>query len=478
MKKAIFFLILSIVISAPILSPASEASSPDPRSMTFPELKFEIPKAERIVLDCGMPVYLLRNNELSVINITAMIHTGYIYDPPGKAGVAEVTATLMRSGGAGGSSPDQVDSSLEFMASSVESGMQSDMGTVTLSSLARNFQKTLEIFSDILLRPTFDPQRMELVRKRFVEKVRRENDDPQELADRELEKAIYARHPLGNAPTISSVSAISREDAISFHNRFYHPRNMILAVSGDFDRAEMIKRLNEVFGSSKENREGKPADIPQPVFREAPQIVFAKKETSQSVIRMGHLGITMRDPDLYAVRLLDYMLGGSFTSRLMMEIRTNQGLAYNVESHFSVGREFPGTFTASTETKSESTVRTISLMRKIIEDIRSSAVSDQELETAKNHIINSFIFGFTTPSSIAGQLARLEFYDYPADYLERYRDKISRVSKEDVLAAAKRVLKPESFIMVVVGRGEESFDKPLSTFGVVRKIAPGDPAQD
>jgi predicted Zn-dependent peptidase len=152
-----------------------------------------------------------------------------------------------------------------------------------------------------------------------------------------------------------------------------------------------------------------------------------------------------------------------------MEIRTNQGLAYNVGSHFDIGRRFTGSFIAETETKAESTAKAITLMKEIIAGMTREPVTDQELNAAREYIINSFMFGFTSPASIVTQRARLEYYGYAPDYLETYRDNISRVTKEDVLAAARRHLKPKAFKLVVVGDAAK-FDKPLASFGSVREL--------
>src|SRR6185369_12528922 len=240
-------------------------------------------------------------------------------------------------------------------------------------------------------------------------------------------------------------------------------------ISGDFDRAAMLRELNAAFGKpSKPDATALPS-IPQPAPVFAAEVIYGNKEVNQSVIRMGHLGITKDSPDLYAIRILDYILGGSFTSRLMMEIRTNQGLAYNVDSHFDIGRHYTGSFIAETETKAETTAKAIALMQSIIAGITKEPVTDQELKAAKESIINSFMFGFTSPASIVTQRARLEFYGYAPDYLEKYRDNISRVTKADVLAAAQRHLKPNAFKLVVIG-DTAKFDKPLAGFGTVREL--------
>lgn len=463
------FILLSWSAAA-TLHAASGAGGP--RTMKFPPLSYEIPGAERIVLDCGMPVYLLQDRELPIISITAMVHTGSVYDPPRLAGMAAMTGSVMRSGGAGGAAPEAIDDELEYMASSVESGIGPDMGTVSMTSLTKNFPATLRIFSNVLLRPDFDGKRVDLARKHAVEGIRRRNDDPKEIAGREIVRAIYAGHPLGMVPEVETVTAVTREEMTAFHRRYFRVDNMVLAVSGSFERDRLLKELNAVFGSVRPAEPLSVMPIPQPGRRPGTEVMYGRKAVSQSVIRMGHLGISKDDPDLYAIRLLDYILGGSFTSRLTMEIRTNRGLAYSVGSHFDIGRSVAGSFIAETETKAGTTAQAVGLMKEIITGVTREPVTEQELALAKEYILNSFMFGFTSAASIVTQRARLEYYGYPADYLEKYRDNISRVTREGLLAAARRHLKPDSFKLVVIGDAD-GFDRPLAEFGPVRELDPG-----
>ena len=467
MKKLIIAIVTLLALAT--ISFAAESGKADPRKMTFPPLTFEIPKAERVVLECGMPVYLLRDPELPIINLTAMVHTGSVYEPASHSGLAALTGSVMRSGGAGGVATEKIDDELEFMASAVESGIGADMGTVSLTSLTKNFNRTLRIFADVLLRPDFSEKRVDLARKHLIEGLRRQNDDPKEIAGREIGKAIYNGHPLGYVPTLESARNITRQAMLDFHSRFYRLDNMILTVAGDFDRVTLLKELNSVFGKPATAQPTILPEIPQPASLFAGEVIYGRKDVNQSVIRMGHLGITKDSPDLYAIRVLDYILGGSFTSRLTMEVRTNQGLAYNVGSHFDVGRRYTGIFIAETETKAESTAKAITLMKDIIAGMTKEPVTEQELNAAKEYIINSFMFGFTSPATIVSQRARLEFYGYSSDYLDRYRDNIARVTREDVLAAAKRNLKPDAFKLLVVGDAAK-FDQPLTTFGKVREL--------
>ncbi len=464
-------ILIAICLLATLTAPVFCADQPpaNPRTMKFPDFNFQIPKTERVVLDCGMPVYLLRDTELPIVNMTAIVRAGSVYEPAARSGLSGMVGSVLRSGGAGGMTPEIMDDELEFMASAVESSIGSDIGTVSLTALKKNFSRTLQIFSDVLQRPDFNEKRIEINRRQTIENLRRQNDDPKEIAGREINRAIYTGHPLGVITSFESISSITRQDLVDYHRRFFRLDNMILSVSGDFDRTALLKELNAAFKPVKYSSTLALPDVPQPKQEFQGQVLYGKKDVNQSVIRMGHLGLNKDTTDIYAVRLLDYILGGSFTSRLTMEIRTNQGLAYSVGSHFDIGRRFTGSFIAETETKAESTAKAINLMKMIITGMTKEPVSDTELNAAREYIINSFMFGFTNPASIVSQRARLEYYGYPDGYLEQYRDNIAKVTKADILAAARKYLHPDAFKLVVIGNAEK-FDMPLSTFGKVREL--------
>jgi predicted Zn-dependent peptidase len=436
--------------------------------MSFPPLSFEIPKSQRMELPNGIVVYLLEDHELPLVSITAYVSTGSIYEPPGKTGLASLTSTVLRTGGTDTITPDAMDSELEFMASSVEAGISSDVGNVSMTTLTKNFDRTLQIYADVLMKPAFREEKLNLAKKQTIEVLRRQNDNPKTIADRELRKALYSGHPLGAYPTVESISGITRDDLITFHSRFFKPNRVILAVAGDVKAEELSGKLEKLFSSWEKSEEPLPKIAP-PATELKPQVLLAHKDVNQSAIRIGHLGIDKDSPDLYAIRVMDYILGGGFTSRLTQEIRSNQGLAYNVESHFDIGRRFVGTFIAQTETKSESTAKAITLMRDIIAGITKESVTSQELDLAKNSIINAFIFGFAKPEAVVNQQARLEYYGYPKGYLENYRDNIAKVTKEDILQAAKNHLHPDKMVISVAGN-DNAFDKPLSIFGRVTDI--------
>jgi zinc protease len=465
-RKSLILIGITLLLALSACSTTPKAV--DPRKLTFAPLEFSLPKSDHLKLKNGIRVYFLEDHELPIVNMTALIATGSIYEPAEVTGLAGLTGGLIRSGGTQTLKPDQLDSELEFMASSIESGISEDSGSLSMSTLNKNLDRTLELYADVMMNPGFDQSRVDLNIKNTIEAIRRQNDDPKGIASREYIKALYENHPLGRVPTIDSVSKVTRDDMARFHKRYYSPGSIILAVSGDFNRKEMISKLEKLFGKWQPE-EPKLPEVNAPDTTPKKQTLFARKQVSQSVVRMGHLGIEKNNPDQYAVRVMDYILGGGFTSRLTQEVRSNQGLAYHAGSRFDIGRRFPGTFMAETETKSGSTVKAITLMKEIIAGMTKEQVSEEELKQAKESIINSFIFGFTQANSIVTQQARLEYYGYPDGYLENFRDNIARVSRDDILRVAKKYLHPESMTILVVG-DDKKFDQPLSALGEVREI--------
>jgi len=471
-RAAVLRLGIAVVLGALLAAaPLGAAAPADPRTLTFPPLRYAIPVAERFTLDNGLTVLLITDHELPLVRITAYIGVGSVYEPDRKCGLAALTGTMIRRGGFAGKTPAALDAELEFMASSVESGIGDDAGSLSMTTLRKNFGATLNLFAGVMQKPAFDRRRFAQAVNETLEALRRRNDDPREVADRELRRAIYRGHPLGRVPTPATIRAITRDDLRGFHRRYYRPNNVLLAVSGDIDRAELEARLKAVFGRWKAAPIAFPR-VPGPDMTLRPEMLHVNREGAQSVIRMGHIGITKDNPDLYAIRVMDFILGGGgLNSRLMSQIRADEGLAYNVAGYFEVGRRFPGPFWAETETKTASTGRTIGLMLDIMDRIRKAPVSEQELSLAREAMINAFVFGFADADRVVNQRARIAYYGYPDRYLEDYCDNIAKVTQADVLRVARRYLHPDKLIKVVVGDGA-GFDRPLSAFGEVREIRP------
>ncbi|WP_035057754.1 pitrilysin family protein [Desulfuromonas sp. TF] len=452
-----------IVLFLSSCAPRPQAFRPD--QLEFDPLVFHVPQVDRIDLPNGIRLYLKEDHELPLVQVTAMVGAGSIGEPAEKTGLGSLFAAALRTGGAGGYSPDELDRILERQAANLSVATGTYATTIDLSVQASDLPLGLAVVADLLRRPGFAPERMELARKQIIEDIRRQNDLPSSIASRTLSRAVYGDHPLGRTPTVESVSSITRGELTDFHQRYFHPNNVWFAVSGDFDRKALLDLLDRQFGGWP-RVEFAPQAIPPVQKSREPKVLAGDKTVPQTTILIGELGIDKSDPDLHSVRVMNYILGGGgFNSRLMREIRSNRGLAYSVYSYYQVGRRLPGPFIAGAETKSSSTLDVVETMRRIMAEMREEPVTDAELELARESLINSFVFAFTDTHDVVTQIMRLDFYEYPEGYLESFRDRVAAVSKEDVLRVAREHLNPESQKIVLVG-DRAAFDNSLEALGI------------
>ncbi|PLX80181.1 MAG: insulinase family protein [Desulfuromonas sp.] len=438
---------------------------PDPREMSFAPLDFSFPEVARESLDNGMELYLLPDDELPLIDITVMIGGGSIDVSEEKTGLGGVYAATWRSGGAGERTPDQVDSELDLRAMNLGINTDNYTSSLHLSLRKEDLPFALTLLRDLLLTPGFDADRMEIVRKQAIEAVRRRDDNPGSTAGRVLRAALYPNHPLGRVSSAETLNAIEREDLLAFHRRHVHPDNLLLGISGDFSPVDLGDQLESLFGAWSKGRSER-QEIPPLTPSQAPAVHVADRELTQTTIFLGDRGIEKGNPDQYPLRVMNYILGGgSFNSRLMREIRSNRGLAYSVYSQVQIGRRLPGMILLGGETKSGSTLEVVGLMRQEMEKLRADPVPEQELALAKESLINSFVFAFDQRHEVVSRAMRLDFFDYPPNYLEQFRENIASVTAADVQQVAKVYLRPEMQTVVLVGQ-EQDFDAPPATLGL------------
>ncbi|NLC69967.1 MAG: insulinase family protein [Desulfuromonadaceae bacterium] len=465
-------LLLSLLAAVFLLAGCHSGSTRISRPEQFQSqpLIFQFPAVDRFRTANGIRVFFLEDRELPLVSISAMVDGGSLVDPDGKVGLGALFAATLRSGGAGRYAPDAFDDLLEGMAANLAVATDTYATHFELSLRREDLDKGLALLDDLLRRPLLDRERLDLAKKRMAEAIRRRDDFPRELARDRFRRQVYQGHPLGREPTVASVERVSRSDLVAFHQRHFHPGNLWLAVSGDIGLEELKILLDKTFGDwpAAAFTAAAPVPPPQPPERE---LLLARRNLPQTTIIMGDLGIDKNAPDLFDALVLDFILGGGgFNSRLMRQIRSDRGLAYSVYSHFQVGRRLPGLFWVGCETRADATVEVIRLIHAIIEDLRENRVSESELRLAQESLINSFVFAFDDRHAVVAREARLDFYDYPADYLRTYRDRIAAVTPEGVLAAARRRLDPQRFTIVLVG-DPALFDAGMETLGMpVREI--------
>lgn len=448
MNRCRAVLALGLLLLSACVAPHRAVS---PQSLEFAPLSFQLPHVEQFRLANGVRVFLREDHELPLVTFTAMLNAGGVDDPAGKSGLAQLHGSAMRGAGAGDMSADEIDAALERMAANLSVGSDPYATSLGLSVQRSDLEDGLGIFCEMLRRPRFDAGRVELARRQLLESIRRQADRPPVVARKTLVSTLYHGHALGDLPTLETVAAIERQDLLAFHDRFFKPDNLWLAVSGDIDRPSLENLLARLLDGWRGNAALLPRldPLPPPV---PPALHLVPKDLPQTTVLMGSRGIDKNDPDLYALRVLDFILGGGdFNSRLMQEIRTRRGLAYSVYSYYQVGRRLPGLFIAGAETKNLSAAEVVVQMRREMDAMTREPVSQAELALAKDSLINSFVFAFADSHEVVSQTMRLVFYGYSEDYLSRYRERLAAVTADGVLAAARRHLHPEALTVVLVG---------------------------
>jgi zinc protease len=467
---------ITILFSAALLvwpqAPAKKAAAPAPsyKSLKYPPLKeVKIPEIVTATLPNGVRLFLLENQELPLISGFALVRTGNLFEPAGKVGLAQLTGEVMRTGGTKSQTGEEIDELLENMAASVESGIGETSGTVSFNCLRDNVDKVLPVFLDVLSQPEFRPDKLELAKTQMRSLISRRNDDAGEIASREFMQLIYGETtPYGREIEYVHVDNIRRDDLIEFHRRYFFPANVILAIQGDFKADEMREKLGKLTAGWTSRQEPVPP-FPAVSNQPAPGIYVATKEdVTQTFFRLGHLGGTLNDKDYPALEVMSDILGGSFSSRLFLKIRTEKGYAYNIGASWAAAYNHPGTFAVSGSTKSANTTDTLRLVRQEIERIRTSEVTDQELATAKDTVLNGFVFNFDRLSKTLNRLITYEYYGYPKDFIFQYQKAVAAVTKADVLRVAKTHLEPENLVYVAVGKPSD-FGEPLAALSLPEK---------
>lgn len=434
----------------------------DPRRLKFPELREVLPpQYAREELSNGMVCYLLAERGLPLIGFRAIIHTGSIFDPPDRTGLAEILFDVMHS---------EIEEELERLGAELEAGVERDMGWIEGSCHSEDLDRVFKIFTEILRQPVIERSKLELARTQKKGEILRRDDELGEIARREFPMLVYGRDsPYARPPELETIERIEPEDLIDFHKRYFHPGNIILGIWGDFESGDMIKKLSDHF-ADWESKRVEPLKKPGIRYGRSPSIsLIIKYGVNQSAIWLGHLGIKYSDPKYPEALVMGRVLGGGWYSRFYRHLREEKGLAYSIWASHLPEYDYPGLFVASCQTGSERTCEAISLMIEEIKRISEEMVTFEELETAKDGILNSYPFWFDTPDEIIARLMRYEYYGYPPDFLERLRSGVEGVKRNDLLEVARNHLHPDSLTILVIG-DPSKFDQPLSIFGTLDTI--------
>ena len=459
------------VLMFTIVAAAATAQVEDYRQIEFPPLaEFQIPQPEVFELDNGLKVFLMEDRELPLINVVARVRTGSLWEPAEKTGLARLTGVTQRTGGTARMNGDEIDDFLESRAASVETNIGGGVGFAAMNCLRDDFDEVLEVFVDVLRSPEFSADKLEIAKVQAKEGIARRNDNVLGITGREFSRLIYGYDsPLARLEEYATIAAIDRDGLKAWHARHYHPNNIYLGISGDFDSATMKTKIASAFGDWPRGPEFAPPPVPFREEQSAGVYFIEKKDVTQANVRMGHLGVRYDNPDYFALQVMNEILAGGGTGRLFKSIRTEKGLAYSVGGGVGTSFLYPGLTDFRLQTKSESVGEAVDALFAEVQRMAAEPPTEDELVRAKDAILNSFIFNYASKDRVLGQQMLYAYYGLPADFLESYRRKIEQVNAADVARVAATYLQPGNATLLLVGNAEE-FDRPLEEFGEVQTV--------
>jgi zinc protease len=488
-RLAVRFLALSLVVAssfayaqttAPGATHATAAPAQPWKSIPIPPLHaFKPEEPTRFMLPNGVEVFLEEDHELPFISGFVRIRGGSRDVPADKVGLVSLYGESWRTSGTKTASGDALDDTLAAKAASIETGGGAAATELSWQSFSTDFDSVFASAMDLLLHPVFQQQKLDLAKRSMISGILRRNDDAAQIAQREAVEIAYGKdNPYGREAEIATVSAVKLDDLNAWHDKTVVGSNLIVGIIGDFDSKAMEQKLRAAFGTIPQ---GTKLVTPSIDFKEpAPGIYFANKsDVDQSNIYLVGLGTREDNPDFYALSVMNEVFSGGFGSRVVQQVRTKLGLAYEVGGSFGAAYDHPGLFVVVAGTKSVSSVPATTAILDEIRGLRTRPPTDAELRRAKDDLLNSFIFRYDSPEKVLNEQVLLTVYGYPADFLERYRAGVEKVTSADVARVAQQYVQPEKLAIVVVGNTPD-IQPPLDGLGKVTTLditIPGAPPQ-
>jgi zinc protease len=440
------------------------------KSIVIPPLHpFKPTQPKRIELSNGLVIFLQEDHELPFVDGTILIRGGSRSEPAAKIGLVSLYGDTWRTSGTAAHSGDALDAELAQKAAGIETDGGLEYTALQWSGFKQDFDTIFGETTDLLLHPTFKAEKLELAQREMMTGISRRNDEASEIAGREATKLVYgAASPYARQAEYATVASVTLDDLKAWHDHTVVPNDMIVAVGGDFDSAEMEAKLRKVFDPMPR---GAAIESPRETFTgPTPGVYFVDKEdVNQSTVQIVGLGTERSNPDYYALSVMNEVFSGGFGSRVVQYVRTKLGLAYDVSGSFGSSYDHPGVFRSEAGTKSVSTVAATQAVLEEIGRLKTDPPTPAELSKAKDQVLNSFIFNYDTPEKTLNEQVNLAFFGYPPDFLEKYHDGIEKVTAADVTRVANKYIDVSKLAILVVGNKSE-IKPPLSTLGKVTDL--------
>jgi zinc protease len=447
--------------SAPATS-ISRRTTPPPLA---PERPAAWPKRTSVTLDNGLQVVLAESRGFPKISAQLFFRSGNALVANSTPGLAEITATVVRTGTVSRSSR-RIEEDLRRMGASLGTSSSADSSTISASGLSEFSSGILELLADLPRNASFPVDEFERERRQRLEELKVERSTPGFLANERLRRVLFGEHPYAIiAPTEEQVAAFRREQLVEFYRQCYVPAGSLLFVVGDFATQSMLAQVEGVFGSWSAPQPA-PLVWPAPPDHSGRRVYLVHRPgTVQTQILLGNLSITRRDPDWYRLTLANSIYGGAFHSRLVINIREQKGYTYSPGSGLNPLRQ-QGYFAVRAAVRNDVVAAALTEVFYEMDRMRALPVSTEELDSARNYLTGVFSLGVATQSGLLGQLSTVSLDDLPEDYLETYRERIHALTADDVIAAARRHFDSANAQIVLVG-DRDQIREQAALFGVV-----------
>lgn len=414
---------------------------------TLPPLKaLRVPPIAMRTLSNGIKVAVLENHEIPIVRVSALVDAGGLFDPVGKDGLSSLTFQMLGEG--------TTTRTAEQLADAFAS-----LGTVVspsgFTTILPNVDPALELMRDQLYNPSFPQASLDRIKANTISSLRRAKDQPNYIAQRVLVNVLYGHgHPYERTTTEESVNSITRDDLAAFHSQYFRPQNVKFVVAGDITPAAAVAKLEKVFASWPKGGVLAKYDVPEPKQVDKTTIyLFDRPASTQSVLIASAIGPRRDDPSYYALDLANNILGGTFSSRLNMNLREAHGYSYGASSGFSYRRAPQlGQFSASSEVNIAKTDSALIEMMKEVRGLSSDRpITDEDFQASLANSTKGLALNFETVSQIAGAAGNVLSNNLPLDYYQQLSANYTKVTPAEARAAAQKFIDPSRLAIIIVG---------------------------
>jgi predicted Zn-dependent peptidase len=411
-----------------------------------------IPPHEKFALKNGLTVLLLEKHGVPIVSFDTIVKTGAAADPEGQEGLAAITAELLRKG-TKTRSAQQFAADLDYIGGSFGSDAGADFTSVSAEFLTKDLARGLDLFSDALLRPTFPQAEVDKVLAQSIDGIRSAKDNPQQVLGEYYNGYLFGARSYGRPEGGDELSLkrIDRDAIVKFYDSNYAPGNTILAVAGEFNAAEMRKKLEEVLGAwaaKKVPAAAIPAVAPVKGKR---LLLVDKPDATQTYFAIGNAGTKLTDPDRVGIDIVNTVFGGSFTSLLNEALRVESGLTYGASSQFDSHKE-PGTFGMYSFTKNETTVQAIDLVLQMLQKLHRDGITPEQLASAKSYTKGQFPPTIETSGQLARLIVQNEFYGLDDSEVNQLEARIDAVTPEVARQVIQKHFPLDNLVFVLIGK--------------------------